>query len=39
MIHAAVRGVVAHYADDRPLSLDMEQVRSLIQRSLPPSIA
>ncbi len=39
MTHAAVRGVVAHYADDRPLSLDMEQVRSLIQRSLPPSIA
>jgi histidine ammonia-lyase len=38
MIHAAVRMVVSHYADDRPLSLDMDEVRALI-RQMPPPVA
>jgi histidine ammonia-lyase len=35
-IHALVRQCVPHYADDRPLSQDMERLRELIQQVEPP---
>ncbi|MBB3962615.1 HAL/PAL/TAL family ammonia-lyase [Rhizobium metallidurans] len=35
-LHVAVRSVVPHYADDRPLSLDMEHARALIRHTPPP---
>jgi len=36
-IYGLVRGRIAHYADDRPLSGDIEAVRGLIREGVPPS--
>jgi histidine ammonia-lyase len=36
-IYQAVRGRIAHYADDRPLAGDMEAVRSLLRDTAPPA--
>ncbi|MDP9810777.1 histidine ammonia-lyase [Rhizobium tibeticum] len=36
-IHHAVRQVVPHYGDDRPLAGDMEAVRTMIREEAPPA--
>ncbi len=38
-IYTMVRGHIPHYADDRPLSGDMEALRRLIRETLPPDPA
>ncbi|MBD9448527.1 histidine ammonia-lyase [Rhizobium sp. RHZ01] len=37
-IHRAVRQVVPHYADDRPLAADIEALRSFIRQEAPPEL-
>jgi histidine ammonia-lyase len=37
-IYRQVRDVVAHYADDRPLSRDIEVMRTLVRDTLPPDM-
>lgn len=37
-IHSAVRHVVAHYGDDRPLAGDIEALRTFIRREMPPEL-
>jgi histidine ammonia-lyase len=37
-IHRAVRQVVPHYADDRPLAADIEALRSFIRQDAPPEL-
>jgi histidine ammonia-lyase len=34
-VHRSVRQVIPHYEDDRPLSRDMEKLRTLIQETMP----
>lgn len=36
-IYKAVRECIAHYADDRPLSDDIEKLQTLIRETVPPS--
>jgi histidine ammonia-lyase len=38
-IHCAVRQVVAHYGDDRPLAGDMEALRTFIRDEAPPNVS
>ncbi|MDM9622783.1 histidine ammonia-lyase [Rhizobium sp. AC44/96] len=38
-VHAVARAAVSHYADDRPLSGDMERLRTLIADTVPPAAA
>jgi histidine ammonia-lyase len=38
-VHAVARAAVSHYADDRPLSGDMERLRTLIADTAPPAAA
>lgn len=38
-VHAVARAAVSHYADGRPLSGDMERLRTLIADTVPPAAA
>jgi histidine ammonia-lyase len=38
-IHTLTRKAVAHYRDDRPLSNDIERLRTLLQETPPPAAA
>jgi histidine ammonia-lyase len=38
VIYRMVRERVSHYADDRPLGLDMETLRSLLRETTPPTV-